>query len=171
MKRMRQAGQIPAVLYGHGKENVKLSVDAKQLNKAIHLGNRVVTLSGSTNQEVLIKDVQWDAFGIDVMHVDFTRLNVDEVVEISVSLELKGESPGAKQGGEVNVLVQEIKITCPANVIPEKLPVNIDDLQIDQYIKVGDLKLPEGAMFVTAEDIPVVNCVGKADADSEDSDE
>ena len=161
MKRLRQTGQIPAVLYGLGKDSLMLSADAKQLNKVIHLGNPVVTLSGAANEEVLIKQVQWDAFGIDVLHVDFTRLDKDQVVEITVPLELKGDSPGAKKGGDVNLLMHDIKLNCPISSIPEKLGVGIDSLDLDQSISAGDLSLPEGISLGIPAETPVVNCTPK----------
>ena len=74
VKRMRQGGNIPAMLYGHGEENVMLSVSAKELGRVINLGSYIVELKGGANESALIKEVQWDAFGIDVVHLSLIHI-------------------------------------------------------------------------------------------------
>lgn len=73
MKRMRQAGNVPAVLYGGNDKAVLLSVSALELGKVIRAGNRSVQLAGSVSGAAEIREVQWDTFGNEVLHVDFVR--------------------------------------------------------------------------------------------------
>ena len=73
MKRMRQAGHVPAVLYGGGGDNVLLAVPSVELGKIIVTGDRQVQLEGSVNGPASIKSVQYDTFGVDVLHVDLIR--------------------------------------------------------------------------------------------------
>ena len=167
MKRLRQSGQIPAVLYGHGQENILLSVDAKQLNKAIDHGSYVVQLQGSVSEDALIKEVQWDAFGIDVLHVDLTRVDPDEKVEVTVPVELKGDAAGTHHGGEIHFLQHELTITCPAKSVPEKIDLNVSDLDVDQSITAGDVPLPEGCEIAEDTSTPIVSCTPKASAEDE----
>ena len=93
-RRLRQAGSVPAVLYGHGQETVNLSVSSEQFVAAIRHGSRVVALAGAVDQTALIRDVQWDTFGIEVLHVDFARVSASELVTTMVQVELRGEAPG-----------------------------------------------------------------------------
>ncbi len=74
MKRMRQGGQVPAVLYGGSEGNMLLSVCQIQLGKAINSGSRDIQLAGAANGTAAIKAVQWDTFGTEVVHVDFVRV-------------------------------------------------------------------------------------------------
>lgn len=73
MKRMRNGGNIPAVLYGGSGDAVPLSVPESEIGKVVKSGSRTVQLTGSVNQSVEVKSIQWDTFGIKVLHVDFVR--------------------------------------------------------------------------------------------------
>lgn len=75
IKRLRNESLVPAVLYGAGKENICLSVSAKELNNLINNGTMTVSLAGGVTDKVAIKQVQWDVFGREIQHVDFTRIS------------------------------------------------------------------------------------------------
>ena len=98
-RRMRNAGTVPAVLYGHGGPVVSLSVPVEQLDSAIRHGSRVVELAGAVKEGALIQDLQWNTWGNEVLHVDFARVALDERVTVTLNLELRGEAPGIKEGG------------------------------------------------------------------------
>ncbi len=167
VKRMRQAGNIPAMLYGHGEENVMLSVSAKELGRVINLGSYIVELKGGANESALIKEVQWDAFGIDVVHVDFTRVDPNEKVEVTLPLVFKGDAIGTHHGGEINVHQQELSILCPAIAVIDKIEVKIASLDVGQAFSAADIELPEGAELAEASTTPIVSCSEKA-KDEED---
>jgi len=158
-RRLRKAGSTPGVLYGHGLENVSLSVPAGELDALVQHGSRLVTLSGAVSESAFIREVQWDTWGTHVVHVDFTRISEDEKVEVRISVELRGEAPGAKEGGIVEQMVHEIQLECPAGRIPEKIQVNINDLKLHDAITVADLDLPEGATVLNEETAVVVHCI------------
>lgn len=159
-RRLRRTGIIPAVLYGHGLENVSLAVSADALTSAIRHGSRLVSLTGAVAESAFIRELQWDTWGTHILHVDFTRISEHEIVEVRVPVELRGEAPGVREGGVVVQLIHEVEIACPASAVPEKLDVNINHLEVDQSIALSNLKLPEGAKFLAAdlEDI-VVECM------------
>jgi large subunit ribosomal protein L25 len=144
-RRMRRAGTIPAVLYGHGEETVSLAVRTDAMQAAVRHGSHVVELAGAVQQSALIRDMQWDVWGKGILHVDFARVSADETIEVVVSVELRGQSPGVKEGGIVEHLVREVEIECKATSVPEKLVVNINHLKLGEAITVADLALPEGA--------------------------
>lgn len=171
VKRMRQAGNIPAMLYGHGEENVMLSVSAKELGRVIDHGSYIVELKGGANESALIKEVQWDAFGIGVVHVDFTRVNPNEKVEVTLPLVFKGDAAGTRQGGEINTHLQEISILCPAIAVPDKIEVKISSLEVGQSIAASDVVLPEGAELAEAGTTPIISCSEKAQEVEEEESE
>ena len=162
VKRMRQAGNIPAMLYGHGEENVMLSVSSKELGQVINHGSYIVELKGGANESALIKEVQWDAFGINVVHVDFTRVDPNEKVELTLPLVLKGDPIGTHHGGEINFHQHEISILCPAMSVPDKIEVRISKLDVGQAISAADIVLPEGAELAEASTTPIVSCNEKS---------
>ena len=144
-RRLRQSGKIPGILYGHGLECVPLSVAADVLTAAIRHGSRLVSLTGAVNESAFIRDLQWDTWGTHIVHVDFTRISEHEIVEVRVPVELRGESPGVREGGVVVQHIHEVEIACPASVIPEKLAVNINHLMLEQSILLGSLDVARGS--------------------------
>ncbi len=158
-RRLRSDGMVPAELYGHGEKNVSLTVSHAEMALALKHHSRVVELKGAVNEKALIRDLQWDTYGIDVLHVDFSRVSEHERVSVQVPVELKGEAPGAKEGGVIEFVVHEVEIECEALSIPEKLEVNIKELHLGGEITAGELPLPSGAKMLTGADVLIVHCV------------
>ena len=167
-RRMRQEGKIPAVLYGHGKDNVALSVPADIIEDAVAHGSRVVTLAGAVDETAFIRELQWDVWSRHVQHVDFTRVSADETVEVNLAIELRGEAPGVKEGGIVEQLLHELHLQCPVTTLPEKISVSINNLGLDESIKVSDLELPEGATVLGDTSGMVVHCITPLEAPEEE---
>jgi len=157
-RRARAAGKIPAVLYGHGKENVLLAVNAGELDLAIRHGSQLIDLQGDLNESALIKDVQWDAMGMSVLHLDLTRVDKSERVEVSVPVELHGFAPGVQNGGVVETAVHELEISTPVTKIPSAIEVNINALELDQTITVADLEIDSEIKVLAEPDMVVVSC-------------
>jgi large subunit ribosomal protein L25 len=159
---MRRDGKLPAILYGHGRENVALTVDAHELDSVIRHGGKLVDLSGGLSETALIRDVQWDAFGTHVLHLDLTRVSAQERVELTVPVELRGEAAGAKLGGIIEHLVHDLTVECSASAIPERISVRINDLEVGQSISIADIEPPEGVTILTPEETVLVHCVAAA---------
>src|SRR5436190_5742482 len=98
-KRLRAGGKVPAVIYGHGQETVSLAIPADQMRAAIRHGARVVQLKGSVSDNALIRELQYDTFGLEILHVDFARVSEHERVHVKVPLEVRGQAVGVKEGG------------------------------------------------------------------------
>ncbi|MEM9943750.1 MAG: 50S ribosomal protein L25 [Planctomycetota bacterium] len=173
MKRLRQTGKIPAILYGHGEECVKLTLSAKELSGAINRGSYLVQLKGASNESALIKDVQWDTFGVNVLHVDLTRVSAGEAVEVTVPIELKGEAdaPGVRAGGALNFIQQQISVSCPANAIPENIELKVNELNSGETISAGSVPLPNGVTLAEDESNPIVSCEDLVDEAAKDEEE
>jgi large subunit ribosomal protein L25 len=158
-RRMRQSGAIPAILYGHGEANRSLVVVADEMSLVVRRGGRVVDLKGAVNEKALIRALQWDTFGTHVLHVDFARVSEHERIEVKVTVELRGQAIGVKDGGVVEHFVHEVEIECEALSIPDKIDLNINDLKIGDSIAASDLHLPPGVKLISDPDIVVVHCV------------
>jgi large subunit ribosomal protein L25 len=147
-RRLRRGGKIPAVLYGHGEENVCLEISNDVLGSVLRHGSRLVDLTGAVKESAFIRDIQWDTWGTHVMHVDLTRISADEVVEVTLTIELRGEAPGVREGGVVSQLIHDVPIACPAGAIPDKLQVNINNLKLEGKITLAELQIPQGAKLL-----------------------
>ena len=167
-RRLRKDGKIPAILYGHGEENVCLAVSADQLSAAMRHGSQMVHLKGAVDENALIRDVQWDAFGSDVLHLDLTRVRAGEKVEVTVSVELKGLAPGTRDGGQLQQSVHSLRIICPAGSIPEHIVVNVNDLQVGGAITVADLVAADDIEFLANASDVLVQCQVVEELDEEE---
>ncbi len=167
-RRLRRAGSIPAVLYGHGEQSVSLSVQHEAFLTALRHGSRLVQLQGAVSESALIRDLQWDTYGVDVLHIDFARVSADERIHVTVAVELRGQSPGVRAGGVIQHLVHQVEIECLAVAIPDKLLVNINHLELLASITVGQIELPQGVKVLDDPEAIAVQCVEPA-ADVEEA--
>jgi large subunit ribosomal protein L25 len=158
-RRLRATGSIPAILYGHGEANVSLTVSSDELTAAVRHGSRVVELTGAVKEKAFIRQLQWDVYGLDILHADFSRVSEHERIHLRVKVELRGQAPGVKAGGVIEHLAHELEIECEALKIPEKIEVPIAELELDGVIHAGELKLPAGVVLLTDADQLVVQCV------------
>ena len=168
-RRLRQQGKVPAVLYGHGEQNVHLSLAALEISAAIRHGSQLVNLTGAVNESALIKDVQWDALGSEVLHVDLTRVKAGEAVTVTVSVELRGEAPGTKMGGVISHNLHSLEINCPATAIPDKLEVSVNSLELGKSLTVADIPLPDGVSTSTDADTLVAQCSQPSSQEEEEA--
>ena len=158
-RRLRKAGKLPAVLYGHGEASVSLAVPAEQVDAALRHGQKLVDLQGGITGQALLHDLQWDTYSAHVLHVDLMRVEAGERVVVEIPVELRGIAPGEREGGVVEQVLHEVEIEVPVGQIPEKLHVNINELHIDETLAVSAIEdLPEGATFVTDVAEAVVHC-------------
>jgi len=158
-RRLRKTGVVPAVLYGHGEATLSLTVAAEDLLGIIRASQKLVTLEGDAAEGAFIKSVQWDTWGKVVLHVDLLRVSDTELVETTVTIEIKGTAPGLGEGGIIEHLVHEIEIDCPAAKVPDKITVLINDLHLNKAIHASEVVLPEGAKLLSDPDSVIVHCV------------
>jgi large subunit ribosomal protein L25 len=155
-KRLRDSGFIPGVIYGHKEAVIPVTLPKKEmtgyLNHGAHLFD--VALDGKS-EKVLVKEVQYDHLGIEVIHVDFARVSLDEKVELTVPLELKGTPKGEADGGVLQQMVNELEIECLVTDIPDAIRHNVSDLAKDAVLHVKDLQLPPGVRAMQDPDLIV----------------
>jgi large subunit ribosomal protein L25 len=144
-RRLRKTGMVPAVVYGHKQATESLTLSGEELAKTIRQGHRVVDLKQSSGvQKALIREVQWDALGHEILHVDFARVAADERITLDVRVELRGTAPGIATGGVLVQPMHNLSVECLVIAVPESIRVNIGELQLNQAIHVKDLVLPPG---------------------------
>ena len=171
VKKLRAAGKIPAVVYGHQQDTVAICVVEDEVQTVLRKGAHgllELDVEGQ-KQSVLIKDVQWDAFGQELLHLDFARVSADESVMVEVPIVLRGTAPGLREGGVLDQPLHAIELECPAANIQENVVVNINELGLEQAILVRDLELAQGVK-ATADPEQVVIQV-KAAAEEEEPEE
>ncbi|MFN4261714.1 MAG: 50S ribosomal protein L25 [Gemmataceae bacterium] len=157
MRRLRRQGKLPAVLYGHKEETVSLTLPKDDVVKALRHGVRVLDLkTNGTIQKALIREIQWDYLGKEILHVDFYRISADERVVVTVPLELRGTAPGVAGGGILEQPLHHVEIECLALNMPESIRVNIGNLQLNDVLHIRDLTLPPGVKVLAEEDAVVV---------------
>ena len=158
-RRLRRAGQVPAVLYGHGQENEHLAVPQAELNVLLRHHGKMVQLRGAVDQTALVSQMQWDPLGIEVLHLDLIRVDMKEKVEISVPIHTHGDAAGLHEGGMLLQNLHEVEISCPADSIPEHVGLDITTMHVGDQRTTADLELPEGAELVNADDTLVAQIV------------
>ena len=144
-KRIRDKGFVPGVLYGHKEAVVPVTLPKKELTTHLNRGAHLfdLALDGKT-EKVLVKEVQYDHLGHDVIHVDFARVSLDEKVEVTVPIELKGTPKGEEEGGVLQQMLNELEVECLVTDIPDSITVNVSEMKVDDAIHISDLKLPPG---------------------------
>ncbi len=160
-RRLRRSGQIPAVLYGHGQDNVCLKVSSDALSAALRHGSRLVDLTGAVSESAFIRDIQWNTWGTDVLHVDFTRIRADEVVEVDLEHRIRGEAPGIREGGVVDQIIHDVRNLLPRRFDPGKIAGEHQPSQARRQNRpVGPMQIPEGAKLLVEDmEAIVVQCI------------
>jgi large subunit ribosomal protein L25 len=155
--KLRKAGQVPGIVYGHKQDNVQVSVSADELDRAIRIQHaRVLDLElGGKTETVLVRELQWDYLGKQMVHVDFERKDRAELVRVTVPVELRN-SPKATGGGVLDQPLHKLHIECPLGSIPEAIRVDILGLTLGAPIHVRELVLPEGVKVLEPPEAVVV---------------
>jgi len=158
MRRLREKGVVPGIMYGHGEDPVAISLSAHDTDLAIQHGEHWVELElGGQTHNVLFKDAQYDTFGRELMHVDFARVDLNERVEVAVPINFRGTSVGEQNGGVLSQISTEVNIECVVTKIPEEIRVHVDDMEIGDTMYISDLELPEGATLVDDPETPIAS--------------
>ncbi len=148
-RRLAEAGQIPAVLYGPGRETVALALDRHdfELMMAHHgAGSTLVSISVDGEKKpvnAVIREIQHGPVKGTILHVDFLAIRMDQKLAATVPFHFVGESPGVKAGGVLMHTMREVAVEALPADLPEALDVDISALEIGQSFTVADLTAPE----------------------------
>jgi len=149
-KGLRKSGKMPGVIYGEKQDAVSITLSTEKFSELL-LHKGVIEIGiGKQKENVMIKEVQYDTFGEQILHVDFQRVSLDKKIKVSVALKFIGEPEGVKAGGHLDTQLRELELFCFHNEIPDFIPVNIEHVEIGQQVKVKDLKIDEKYTLETA---------------------
>jgi large subunit ribosomal protein L25 len=155
-KRLRDSGKLPGVIYGHKLAVLPITLPKKEVVNHLDKGRHLFAVSLNGNAEnVLVKDVQYDHLGMEVIHVDFARVDLNERVEVTVPLELKGTPKGEADGGVLQQIVSELEVECVVTDIPDAIRYNVSEMALDSILHIKDIPLPPGVKALQDEDLIV----------------
>jgi len=161
--RMRREGKVPAVVYGGHRETVAITVDRKAVTELIQKSEHgvrsifLLKMAGTDqSRHAMIKDIQMDPINRKMTHIDFIRVLMDEVIRTTVPIHVNGTPLGVKEGGLLDFQVRELHVECLPNAIPDRIDVDISNLGMHQYVRLGELKLPDGVKVLDDPDRVVV---------------
>ena len=139
-KKQRKQGLVPGVLYYSGEDAENISVDKSILLRAMNSGQRIFEiLQKGDKQYTMLKQVQYHPVTDEVIHVDLMRVRRSEKMTISVPILLVGDSVGVKEGGILSQSLTQVEISCYPTDVPEQIELNIEGLELNSGLNVGDL--------------------------------
>jgi large subunit ribosomal protein L25 len=145
-RKLRAAGRVPAVLYGHGQETQALSVDAHDMFKVLHTSagaNVLVDLKVDKAEHlVLPREIQRNHIKGTIVHVDFLVVSRTETIQVNVEIVDIGEAPGVKQGGVVDHHLREVLVECFPQDVPEHLEADVSGMHIGDTLRLSSLTPP-----------------------------
>ena len=161
-RKLRTDECIPAIVYGIN-DNISLSVNPKEVKKLIDAKGRNVLIElqvegdSAENRNVVLKEFQTHPLKPSWLHIDFLEIDVSKKIKVKVPIELIGVSPGEKQGGHVNHIIRALEIESLPQDIPEKVEVQMGEVELNEMIRVSDLKLGGSLTIVNNPNDVVVN--------------
>ncbi len=145
-RRLREQGYIPGIVYGGDRGPVPIAIKERDVWEMLHAETgentvRLLRLAGTDKQRhVMVKDYQIDPISRRLIHADFMRVDVDQVVEVSVPIEIKGTAYGVKnEGGMLDVIKREVELKAKVLEIPKVIEIDVTDLHLNDAIRVKDL--------------------------------
>lgn len=148
---LRREGEVPAVIYGPGKDSVLLSVSVKDLEnilKKTNIGQAILNLEihngGVSTRTAMIKELQTHPVSRKYLHVDFYEIAMDRKIKVKIPVVTKGIAKGADFGGMLQVISREIEVLCLPLGIPKSIEIDITELNVGDAVHVRDIALPEG---------------------------
>ncbi len=163
-RQARREGNVPAIVYGDGKEPVALNISYNYLLKRLKQGRFLQSLlnlkvEGHEDVHVVCRGVQRDVVKDLPTHVDFLRIHDDSKIELFIHVEFVNHeaSPGLKRGGTLTVVRSEVELEVTAGDIPDHITVDLTGKQIGDVIHINDIPLPAGAKPTIARNFVVAN--------------
>lgn len=150
-KALRREGYIPAALYGHnGAESMSLTIkakDAQTLLKQASLNNTLISVQvpeKSWNGRAIIREIQTHPWRGDLHHLSFFAIAAQDSLQVTVPVHLVGESPGVKEGGVIEQIINELQVQCAPDDIPESIEINVSEMGMGTTLHLNEVVVPEG---------------------------
>ena len=150
---LRNDGKLPVNIYGHKEANVNLQVDYREFEILFGQGHRILAIDVAGKKEHgVIREVQYNTYGNKILHVDLARVDLKERIVMNVPVEAVGTAKGQGAGGTLDFNLNDVHVEGPAASIPEKIEVQIKELDLGQDIRIKDLELPADCVFQHEDD-------------------
>jgi len=157
--KVRMQGKIPAIVYGHKEQPMAISLDGHNFVEGLHHGHRLMDLQiGKKRQKAIVKELQYDYSGKNIIHADLMRVDVSEVIKVTVPIELKGTAKGTHEGGIIEEHTDHLEIECKATEIPEAIVVSVKEVGVGDSLHAGDIELPDGVKLASLPEMLLVTC-------------
>jgi large subunit ribosomal protein L25 len=154
---IRRMGRVPGIIYGGGEAPVLISLEPRELGRALARRGFFATLVDvgvdGASHRTLPRDVQYDPVTDTPLHIDFMRVSADARVTVDVPVAFVGHesSPGLRRGGILNIVRHDLELDCAVNNIPDRVVVDLRGLEIGNSVHISAVTLPEGARPVIRE--------------------
>ena len=164
-RRLRVQQQIPAVVYGTGKDPVPVSVSPKEIAKILHSAsghNTIfnINITGAENTPVMVVDWQNDPVKGNLLHVDLMRIDISKRLKVKVPVHTTGDPKGVKtQGGLYQIVSREIEIECLPDEIPEDFHVDVAEMLIGDAVRAGDIPLTGSMQLISSPDLVISHVI------------
>jgi large subunit ribosomal protein L25 len=163
-RRLRMKGLIPGIVYGDKKKALQVSVSPKELGAILRSASGENTLFDldldGARRKVIVKEYQVEPIKNKLLHADFYEVALDKELEVKVHIELVGTAVGVKRdGGVLEFVTRELEVSCLPTDIPEKVVVDVSELELGKHLRVSDLKVPEKVKVLTDAGLVVVHVV------------
>jgi large subunit ribosomal protein L25 len=162
-RRLRHEGLIPAIVYGAKKDAVPVVVDPKKILEILHSESGVNTIfqlglaDTEARRHVMIKEYQVDPVRGNLIHADFVRIQMDEVIEVDVPVQATGEAAGVKlDGGILDHVTRQVRVSCLPGDIPEHIVIDVTPLKIGDALRVSDLPKSDKYRILSEADVTLV---------------
>ena len=154
-RRLRAAGQVPAILYGKDQEPISLTLNAREalhLFHSISVENTIVNVQIDDDEEALetlVREIQMHAYRPDIVHVDFYCIERGVALELDIPANYVGTPQGVRDGGILEVILHEFRVKCLPSAIPDKIDIEISGLEIGDSIHASAITTDEGVELLT----------------------
>ncbi|MFQ5504507.1 MAG: 50S ribosomal protein L25 [Planctomycetota bacterium] len=169
MRVLRASGRIPGIIYGLGKDNLRLSVAQKEFTKHVLTHHKLfeLHLDNGKKEEAFLQDLQWDNLTDKINHVDFIRIELNKQIHTTVEIVCVGHAKGLAKNGVFDQPLSHLMVECLPASLPEEIRVVINDMDVGDSIHVGDLPLPSGVKAMVPPDQLVCHVKARGQAADE----
>ena len=166
-RKIRSAGKLPAILYGPETDPIMLTLDFTEVKKALQgrsaesvlLNLRIDSDKKGQSKKVMIKEIQRDPVKRDYLHVDLFEISLKKELEVDIPIHLVNTPIGVSEGGILQHVRREVKVSCMPDDLVDKIDVDVSDLDIGQSLHIGDISFPSGLKSLEDVDVTVLTVV------------
>jgi len=177
-KKLRKQGLIPAIVYGPRFQPLPIAVKFNELESILikHKGETLLfNLELSDGEpfkiQAILKDYQTHPITDKIIHIDFLAIHEEETITLDIPLEFLGKPVGISKGGVLEILLHELTIECLPSNIPDKIYIDISNLDVGDVLHVKDIKVPEGIKVINDPEETVLTIVAEAEERAEEETE